>query len=132
MERFLDSFERCLGKPEFLEVFYDRFLASSDEVAEKFRNTDFKRQRRMLKTSLIAMVAVLAKKSADLSELQSAASSHGPRGLDIRPQLYELWLDNLVLAVSTCDERYTHELGGLWREAMQPGIDYMTSTWANQ
>ena len=38
--------------PAFLESFYDRFVGSSEEVREKFRGVDLKRQVRMLEDSL--------------------------------------------------------------------------------
>ncbi len=40
-----DSFERCTARSRFLDRFYDLFLASSKEVAEKFSRTDFRKQR---------------------------------------------------------------------------------------
>jgi hypothetical protein len=43
--------------PAFLEGFYDRFVGSSEEVREKFRGVDLKRQVRMLEDSLLAVAA---------------------------------------------------------------------------
>jgi len=51
IELFNDSLARCLRRGELFQRFYELFLASSDEVREKFRATDFRRQRRMLQTS---------------------------------------------------------------------------------
>ena len=34
---FNDSLERCTQNPDFLRHFYDLFLATSPEVAEKFQ-----------------------------------------------------------------------------------------------
>ena len=45
---FLDSLNRCAASDNFIPAFYDRFLASSDEVQAKFEDTDFTVQNRML------------------------------------------------------------------------------------
>jgi len=49
---FDESFQRCCAEPRFLDIFYDRFLASSSKVREKFAKTDFVRQKRALRASL--------------------------------------------------------------------------------
>lgn len=36
---FNDSLERCTAGQDFLDRFYETFLAPSTEVAEKFKNT---------------------------------------------------------------------------------------------
>ena len=56
IELFNDSLDRCSGRPGFLDRFYELFLASSDEVAEKFERTDFRKQTRVLKASLYIMM----------------------------------------------------------------------------
>ncbi len=40
------SYGRCCSKADFWDKFYDFFLKSSPSVAEKFKNTDMKRQKR--------------------------------------------------------------------------------------
>ena len=57
IEAFRASLKRCLEDPSFLKDFYDRFTATSDEVREKFRNTDFAKQNRVLADSLYVMAA---------------------------------------------------------------------------
>ena len=52
LEQFEDSLRRCNADPDFLDRFYERFLRSSPKVREKFRGTDFIRQKRMLQASL--------------------------------------------------------------------------------
>jgi hypothetical protein len=55
MNQFNDSFERCINDPHFLDQFYDIFLASSDEISAKFKDTDMGTQKAMLMTSLVYM-----------------------------------------------------------------------------
>lgn len=56
---YLDSFWRAIGTviegKEFFDRFYETFLASSPEAKEKFTDTDFFFQKKMLHDSLVHM-----------------------------------------------------------------------------
>jgi hemoglobin-like flavoprotein len=124
---FHDSFERCMKDPRFFDLFYERFLASSPEVAGKFRNTDFKRQKHVLRMSLFQVVDVSVRRATNVAALRPLAVSHSRRKADIRPQLYDLWLDSLVATVEECDPLCTSSTERLWRQAFQPAIAYIVS-----
>lgn len=121
------SYHRCRFSDGFIDTFYDRFLAKSPEVQEKFRNTDFDQQKRMLRSSLLMVVWFNLRQPEAVAHLDILAEQHSRRGLDIPVHLYELWLDALVESVETNDAEYTPELGQLWRDAMRPGIDLFIS-----
>jgi hypothetical protein len=38
-----------------------------------------------------------------------------------------LWLESLIVAVRTCDPHFDAVTEKTWKEAMQPGIDYIVS-----
>ncbi len=126
VELFNDSIERCSRSPEFLDRFYALFLASSDTVARKFAHTDLKKQARMLKTSLYIMM--LASGAAERSaHLERIAGLHSRAELDIKPELYDLWLDRLVQAVREFDPMFDQKTEDAWRHVLQPGIEFMKS-----
>ena len=127
----VESFERCTESHGFLDRFYELFLAASPEVGEKFRNTDFDRQKRALRESLQMMLA-----GADFPEtgiirnhMERLARRHSRSERDVPPELYDLWLDALVQAVSERDPDYTEALGRAWREAMRAGIEFMRANY---
>ena len=126
LELFNDSIERCSLKPEFLSRFYALFIASSDEVAKKFARTDLKKQARILKVSLyiLMMASGEAERAAHLERL---ARRHSRAELDIKPELYDLWLDRLVQAVREVDPLFDAETETAWRRVLQPGIEFMKS-----
>jgi hemoglobin-like flavoprotein len=126
VELFNDSIERCSASPEFLTRFYTLFIASSGEVAKKFEHTDLRRQARMLKTSLFILM-LASEETERIAHLSRLAKLHSHSGLDIRPELYDLWLEKLVQAVSECDRKFDREIEAAWRRVLQPGIDYMKS-----
>ena len=126
VELFNDSLERCSRSPEFLQRFYVRFLASSDVVAGKFEHTDLRKQARMLRTSLYVMM-LASGEIERIAHLERIARLHSRAGLDIKPELYDLWLDRLVQTVAEFDSKFHPEIETAWRRVLQPGIEFMKS-----
>ncbi len=124
---FNDSLERCTVHPEFLDRFYQTFIASSPEVAKKFKHTDFRRQKILLRTSLYMMMLAAMDKSEAQEYLKQIAHVHSRGGHDIRPELYDLWLDCLIRTVKEFDPAFSKNIENAWRTMMQPGIEFMKS-----
>ena len=129
IETFRSSLKRCLAAPDFLLDFYGRFMASSEEVRAKFQNTDFKLQTRVLADSLWAMAVAAQGKAGSPAwgDLPRLAEKHSRRGLDIRPALYDQWLDCLVAAARQHDPEYSDEVERAWRDTLWVGIEYLRS-----
>ncbi len=126
VEIFNDSFARCIRGGRLFERFYEVFLASSPEVSEKFRNTDFRKQRRMLQTSFYMLVEYIALGWPECEAyLERIAAAHGKYGRDIAPHLYDLWLECLLQAVKECDDRYSPQVESAWRHMMGAGISFI-------
>lgn len=125
VELFNDSLERCSARPGFLDRFYNLFLASSEEVAKKFERTDFRRQKRMLKSSLYIMV--MAELPEFAAHLERLAKLHGRTELDIKPELYDQWLDCLLRAVEEFDPLFDMDTKIAWTRILQHGIEFMKS-----
>lgn len=124
---FNDSLERCTARHDFLDRFYQTFVASSKEVAEKFKHTDFRRQKILLKTSLYMMMLAAMDKPEAQEHLQRIARIHSRHGHNIQPKLYDLWLDCLIQAVKECDPAFDKKTDSAWRAMMAPGIAFMKS-----
>ena len=124
---FRDSHRRVHEDPSFLDRFYQRFIASSDKVREKFVNTDFKRQVHVLEMTL--KMVLMASRGSDAAEsyLSYIAERHDRHHLDIEPELYGLWLDALMATVAESDPEYGPAVEAAWRETMGFAIDYMIS-----
>jgi hypothetical protein len=124
---FLQSLTRCLAVPAFLEGFYDRFVGSSEEVREKFRGVDLKRQVRMLQDSLyVVAVAVQGEEGSPArGALPFLAARHSRHDLDIRPGLYDLWIDCIVETARAHDPQFSPEIEAAWRETLTTGANYM-------
>jgi len=126
-DTFLASLGRCRATPGFLDAFYQRFVASSDEVRAKFAKTDMMRQVQMLEDTLFVVAnAVQGEEGSPArSDLPRIAERHSRRDLDIGPELYDLFLECLIVTVRTHDPKFTPEVEAAWREVMGFSIDYM-------
>ncbi|MCR8913281.1 globin [Marinobacter panjinensis] len=109
---------------EFFEAFYQRFLISSAEVRWLFRNTDMVAQRSMLKKSFYSLISFYASGSVD-DVLHRTAYLHSASQLDIKPHLYDLWLECLIETVSDFDPYFDDDVELAWRLILSPGITYM-------
>lgn len=122
---FLESLARC-GREAFVDRFYERFLASSPEVRAKFAGTDFGRQRLMLLRSLELIAAAADGDEAGLDELRARAETHSRGRLDIRPALYEPWLESAIAAAAETDPRWSTDVETAWRSVLGAAVRYMS------
>jgi hemoglobin-like flavoprotein len=126
LHSFENSLARCTANPEFLDLFYDTFLASSPKVREKFANTDFIKQKRMLHASFNLMLrAAQNEGSGPPAYLEDLAQRHGARQLAIGAELYDLWLDSLLAAVRVHDPDCSPDIEKAWEKVMGIGISYL-------
>ena len=121
-----DSLERCTQRrQEFFEVFYRRFSVSSDEVAAKFAGTNLKAQARALRESFYLLFSAIGGDPEAWQSLELRAIRHDQRHLDIRPGLYDLWLECLLETIRDFDPEADAAIEAAWRRTMQQGIDFM-------
>jgi truncated hemoglobin YjbI len=120
---FQDSLERCLADATFTQRFYARFVRSSDEVADRFKHVDLKRQANVLRSSLYLVLRGAMGHSDGLDHLDDVARTHGKKGLDIPRHLYMHWLDCLLAAARETDPAFGAEHESHWRAALEPCIE---------
>ena len=126
LSTFDASLQRCNADPRFLDLFYEAFLASSPKVREKFKNTDFVRQKRALRASLqLILLAATGESGGPERYLKDIATQHSARHLAIGAELYDLWLDSLLATVQECDPQFTPDVSAAWEAVMMVGIHYM-------
>lgn len=118
-EIFNDSFERCLSKEGFLPRFYELFLNTSPEVKEKFKDTDFKKQTRVVKKSLYALAMATMGTEEARAEIERLGQTHGRGGLKVNAYMYDLWLTCLLQAVKEFDIGWTPEVEQIWLKAFE-------------
>ncbi len=120
------SLERCNAKSGFLDLFYEKFLASSPKVKEKFSSTDFVRQKSALRESFnLMMLAARDEETGPARHLKDLAARHSRRDLNIGSEFYDLWLDSLLATVKEWDPEFDPKIEAAWESVMTIGIGYM-------
>lgn len=127
--RFTDSLARCSLDEGFVPAFYERFMASSPEVSKRFRYTEFEKQNRMLLNSLELAAHAIDGEPEALSELKKRSQTHDRHHLNIEPELYDLWLDSLVLAAQEFDNSWDDDVEEGWRTVLGFVIHRMISSY---
>jgi hemoglobin-like flavoprotein len=126
IQRTRESLGRCIACETFLQRFYELFMASSPEVGKLFRNTDFERQKNVLRDSLyVILVAAGTTKGPAHDEVERLAKFH--RDIGVTPDMFTLWLDALIEAAREHDLHFTDELEKDWRASMIGAIELMKS-----
>ena len=124
---FNESLDRCFSQPEFLDRFYEILLASSGEIADKFQNTELNKQKAALKTALHVLLFAHEWDLKGDAYLQGIARRHSRHDLDVRPELYDLWLDCLIEAAGEADPLFDEVIADSWRTILRSGIEFMKS-----
>ena len=130
-ERFEESYWRAAaayvdGKT-FADAFYDRFLASSDEIRALFGGTDFEIQKRMFLLSIL-YVSSLYGKPRPGRLITTLAERH--RSVGVRPEMFGTWRDCLLETVRVHDPDSDEAVLEAWRAVMEPGVEYVASVCA--
>ena len=124
-DQFLQSLDRCMENEDFIPAFYDRFLATSEEIRDKFRHTNFEQQNKMLLRSLRLAAGATAGDPESLKELRERARTHDRDHLDIEPPLYDVWLQAVLETVQEFDAEWDETIEKTWRTILGYVISYM-------
>ncbi len=121
-DQVIASYHRARSSGQLFDGFYEIFLAKSPEIRQLFVKTDFKRQKLMLKQSLLELL-VFYQTRTGADDIRKLGKRHVD--LKIKPEHYDLCVDALCEALQQRDPEFTPELDKLWRDALRPGIDLM-------
>ena len=121
------SFGRCCLAENFFDTFYDVFLASSPEIPPHFANTDMVRQKKVLKNSLVFVIMFGKGRQYAKEVVDDLAVKHSHRELDIKPHLYDFWLQSLIESIRRHDSEFCGELATGWSVVVSKAIERMRS-----
>ncbi len=116
----MQSYGRCCASSGFFDSFYQYFLASSPEIREKFANTNMPAQKQLLRQGILNLV-MHARGMPD-TKLRALGCSHARGALDIRPELYDLWLQALLQSIGEHDGQCDANTRLAWHEVLNKGI----------
>lgn len=126
IETVQNSYGRCLANGNVIETFYGHFLQSSPEVKEKFKNTDFEQQHKLLKHGINLMIMFADGNVAGKSGMKRIMESHARTRLNIEPRFYQLWKAALLKALGEHDRKFDTDTQKAWNHVLEEGIKYVT------
>ncbi|MDH4121869.1 MAG: globin [Deltaproteobacteria bacterium] len=118
-----ESFGRCLMKPDFFDRFYEVFLSSNPVIKGYFKNTDFTKQKQLLRQGLSAALLYARGSGSAKFLVDNITKTHSRHQLNITPGLYPYWIDSLIKVVEDCDPKFTPELEKEWRQTIAIVVD---------
>ena len=127
MQDVLQSSSRCWEQASFFDEFYALFMENSPEVKSLFKNTDFKKQKTLLRVGLSYLISYAQGDESVKKKIEELGMLHGRHKLNISPAWYPIWVNSLMEVVSKHDAYFNHELEQSWRKTLQKGIDLMVS-----
>ena len=122
---FLASIRRCEQSADFMPAFYERFLAVSDEIRLKFKATCFETQSQRLLRSLKLVAGATEGDPEALQELRARAETHDRYHLNIRPEMYEAWLECAVETAREYDNKWNDDTESAWTKSLGYAVAYM-------
>jgi hemoglobin-like flavoprotein len=122
-----ESFNRCNRSDGFFDTFYTILKSSNADIAAMFLKTDFTKQNGLLRVALELMLMFERDGDAARQALAKTRQSHNQDGLNIRPELYDVWLDCLMEACAVHDTEFDTQTEEAWREVLLPSINYLRS-----
>ncbi len=121
------SYGRCATKSNFIDLFYDEFLKSHPSIKPMFTQTDFKKQKELLRTGIAMLLAHVEGKPVGTMTLNRIGQSHDKNHMNIDPNLYQFWINSLVKTVKQCDPQYSPDLDRSWQKVLRAGVDHITA-----
>lgn len=122
------SYGRCLRTKNFIERFYEIFLASHPDIRPMFATTDFQKQRMALRHGISAAISHAAGSSLSERTVRQMAQVHSREGhAPVPPELYRYWLESLLQAVRETDPEASPELLDRWYQGMSVVVNTFTA-----
>jgi hemoglobin-like flavoprotein len=106
-------------------------MASHPDVRPLFARTDFAEQHRLLRHGLNSLLMYAEDNPLAVKTLTRIRDSHSQRKMNIAPALYRYWMDSLLKAISEFDREFTVDLERVWRQVLEPGVEYIKSGYAD-
>jgi hypothetical protein len=89
-EVFSDSYERCLKTGGLIELFYEKYVASSEIVAQKFAHAEIAEQKAALDAGLHKIMALRsAQPEKSAAYFTGIGITHSRKHSDNSPALYD-------------------------------------------
>ncbi len=121
------SYDRCAQVSQFVDDFYARLFEVLPEARVRFAETDFDRQRKLLRHAIGLLLSFPTERAGEPNILSRLAERHSRKDLAIDPSFYGPFLESLIDTVKRHDSSCTPAVELAWRTTLAKGFAYMQS-----
>jgi len=121
------SYDRCAQAPRFVDDFYASLFEVLPQARARFAETDFDRQRKLLRHAIGLLLTFPAEREGEPNILSRLAERHSRKDLAIEPSFYGPFLESLIETVKRHDPACTPTVERAWRTTVAKGFAYMQS-----
>lgn len=111
-----------LENQDFFHEFYDTFFQSSPVIPEMFKDTDFRKQRELLRQGIELMIWFAEGDEAAREKLLKIAVIH--KRFRLTSEMYDLWRNSLLKILAKNDPEFNPALEAAWNTVLSRGIDF--------
>lgn len=127
---FRSSYSRCTLDPEFITTFHRVFITTSADALYHVSHISDERQKKMLEYALYLLMLSVENKSEINTCIELLSKSHSK--LNIKPELYDHWLNSLMIAVESYEGKSHPNITSIWREMLKPGLEIMKKQFSSE
>lgn len=122
------SFLRCMkDRDEFFDDFYGTLSDKAPGIGTMFAHVDMQRQNQLIRNAVEDLINYAVGNETAEQELRRLGGTHNRHGLNVVPELYDLWVDTIVETMRDHDPDADDDIDAAWRVVLRDGIKLMTS-----
>ena len=126
---FHDSYERLQKDDAFFDLWYEKLINHSEEIAAIFNGVDLSRVKKTVKQSLIYNLMAAGDFEIGRRKLKSLARSHEELGVEHHH--LDVWCKTLVDTVKEKDPKFSADVEAAWVDVMGVGIELMKASYSS-
>lgn len=111
-----------LENHDFFHEFYDTFFQSSPVIPEMFAQTDFRKQRELLRQGIELMIWFAQGDETAREKLLQIAVIH--RRFRLTRGMYDLWRNSLIGVLAKNDPEFSPAIEAEWNAVLARGMDF--------
>ena len=123
---FNDSISRCHRNPRFQDMFYEKLRDASPRLVTLFVPSDHPDEKLGAKVSLYLCLQAVLDGAPGRASVEHLGKQHS-HDHETPPELYDQWLECLIVAASASDPYFDAFTEQAWRAMLRPGIEIMQS-----
>jgi hemoglobin-like flavoprotein len=123
-----EQYGKCILCPTFFDDFYKVFTSKSPEINRLFANTEMSEQKHALRAGLTFLIMFAEGQAAFAADkLDKIGSTHKKTKLNIRPDMYPMWIQSLVATVKKHVPEFNDVALKAWTAVLQHGVNRIVS-----